>query len=137
MLVKEAMSRTVLTVVPEADLREAAALMVDNHVGCLVVAKKGKLEGIITERDIIKYFAEGGNVQGASVSDAMTGYVITVSPNAKIRAAVNLMNQYGIKKLIVTEGDTIAGIITSTDVVREDPRRCRDIAVLRRDKNKG
>jgi CBS domain-containing membrane protein len=54
MVVKEAMHTEVLTTTPETPLAEAAKLMLERKVGCLVVLDGGKLAGILTESDFVK-----------------------------------------------------------------------------------
>ncbi len=56
--VKDAMTKNVIGIAPDALLEEAAVLMRDNKVGALVVEKEGKLVGIITESDIFEAFIE-------------------------------------------------------------------------------
>ncbi|MBI4020550.1 MAG: CBS domain-containing protein [Candidatus Aenigmarchaeota archaeon] len=132
MLVRDIMNRDVLTIEPDISLQEAAMLMIDNHVGSLVVLKGNRIAGMLTERDFIRFFAEGSQMKAAKVRDAMTNYVITVSVNANIKTAIQLLNQHAIKKLPVLDGDRLAGIVTSTDIVRANPRMLKDMSVLGR-----
>jgi CBS domain-containing protein len=55
--VKEAMSNEVLTTTPDTPLREAATLMLDRKVGCLVVVEGGKISGILAESDFVRLAA--------------------------------------------------------------------------------
>ncbi len=57
--VGEVMKQDVLTVAPEADLREAAALMVEHKIGCLPVVEEKKLVGVVTEADFLTLAWEG------------------------------------------------------------------------------
>lgn len=54
--VGEVMTRTVITIGPEADARDAAVLMLDHSIGALPVTERGQLVGIITETDIMRAF---------------------------------------------------------------------------------
>ena len=56
--VKDIMTRELFTIGPDALLEQAAVIMGDNNVGGLPVVEKGKLVGIITEKDIFKSFVE-------------------------------------------------------------------------------
>ena len=56
--VKEVMSRPVVTVSPGASVKEAARLMMEKKIGCLPVGEGGSLVGLVTETDILRYFAE-------------------------------------------------------------------------------
>ena len=53
-LVKEAMKTEVITTTPETRLREAASVMLERKIGCLVVLKAGKIVGILTEADFVR-----------------------------------------------------------------------------------
>jgi len=56
LVVKEVMSRNVVTVAPSAPLEEAARLMLERKIGCVVVADEGRLVGILTESDFVKLY---------------------------------------------------------------------------------
>jgi CBS domain-containing protein len=58
-VIKEAMSETVVTTGPDAPLAEAARAMVEHKVGCLPVVEGEKLVGILTETDVVRLVAEG------------------------------------------------------------------------------
>ncbi len=54
-LLKDIMQTSVLTIGPEADIKEAARVMLGEKIGCLLVADRGQLVGILTEADFLKY----------------------------------------------------------------------------------
>lgn len=58
LVVKEAMKTDVKTTTPDTKLSEAAKVMYEQKVGCLVVVENGKIAGILTEGDFVKLFAE-------------------------------------------------------------------------------
>ena len=58
-LVKEAMSETVVTTGPDAPITEAARVMVERKIGCLPVVQGEKLLGILTETDVVRLVADG------------------------------------------------------------------------------
>ena len=134
MLVKDAMTRRVMTADPGMGLKEAARTLADNRIGSLVVLKGGKIIGILTERDILLSFAGSGSDELASkrVEDAMTNYIITTTPGSSLNAAVKLMTENRIKKLPVLDGDRLAGMITATDIIMAQPRMIKDIKRLMR-----
>ena len=55
--VKEVMSKNVVTVNPYAPLQQAARLMLERKIGCVIVAEEGRLVGILTESDFVKMYA--------------------------------------------------------------------------------
>lgn len=115
MLVKEIMKK-VVTISPSATVKEAAQTMVKDGIGSLVIVDKGKLAGIITERDILKYYSGSGS-PGASVSKIMSKNVKTIEADEEIENAAEIMSQNKIKRLPVTQKGKLMGIITATDLV--------------------
>jgi acetoin utilization protein AcuB len=65
-IVAEIMTRDVVSVEPEVSAQEAASIMVDNRFGALPVVKNDKLVGIITETDLLCYFARSTRDQAPS-----------------------------------------------------------------------
>jgi len=128
MLVKEVMSKKVITISPDDFLDDAIRKMSDNGIGCLIVTKNDKAIGILTERDAINCLAQKNNnykqtIGETKVSDIMTHYVISVSPNTKIEKAIEVMKENKIKKLPVLDDSTkVVGIITITDICLAEPK---------------
>jgi len=60
LLVKEAMTRDVVTTTPDTPLAEAAAIMTERKIGCLPVVEGGRLVGILTEGDFVARAARAG-----------------------------------------------------------------------------
>jgi CBS domain-containing protein len=58
-VVEETMQRGVVTVGPDLPLRDAARLMIERRIGCLVVVENGAIAGILTESDFVRLGAEG------------------------------------------------------------------------------
>jgi CBS domain-containing protein len=56
--IKEIMTRKVLTIAPDANVKDAARQMTEKQIGCLPVVEDGRLVGIITESDILRHVAE-------------------------------------------------------------------------------
>jgi len=59
LVVKEVMSKDVVTINPFAPLQQAARIMLERKIGCVVVAEEGRLVGILTESDFVKLYAGG------------------------------------------------------------------------------
>jgi acetoin utilization protein AcuB len=66
--IKEVMSRRLVTIGPNASVQEAAEIMADERIGCLPVVEDGRLTGMITETDLLRYFAETGRARRAKRS---------------------------------------------------------------------
>lgn len=111
MLVKDAM-RQPYVIEKDVDLDQAAKVMSDKKIGCLIMVKGSKIKGIITERDLLKNFSKHDKI-----SKIMSQSVITIEPNQTLQEAYELMKENSIKRIpVVDEKRDIIGIITLTDL---------------------
>jgi len=132
MEIEDIMIHKVITIDPNATIKQAAKLMNRHEIGCLIAAKQGKAMGIITERDLLKKVVEQSkNPEKTKVHEIMSKSVIVGTPRMEIPDAVRLMLQKKIKKLpIVTEGKII-GLITLTDIARTTKIEPQMIGVIK------
>lgn len=119
MRVKDAMSPISAIVGPEHTLRQAAKRMVQHRTGAAVVLD-GSLPGpaVVTERDLLRAVAAGGDPAVALVEQHMTGEVVTAAPDWPIADAATLMVKHGVRHVLVFDGSELAGILSMRDVVR-------------------
>ena len=112
----------VLTIAPEASAVEAARMMNERRVGALVVRRAhGKLEGIISERDIVTAIAiHGPEATERAVRALMTpaDRLITCSPADTVDRITAVMTDRRVRHLPVLDGTRLAGIISIGDVVK-------------------
>lgn len=112
----------VLTVPPDATAVAAARLMNERRVGCLVVRRgQGKLDGIISERDIVTALAEQGpEAAERPVRTLMTPAerLITCAPTDTIAQIMAVMTDRRVRHLPVFDGGRMAGIISIGDIVK-------------------
>lgn len=123
MLIKEIMSKHVITVQSDSSVFDACQLYQQYKVGCLLVLDREKtMVGIVTERDFIeRTICAKKNPETTKVSDIMTRKLITIHSLDKIEKAIELMKKHDVKKLPVVYNNAIAGIITVTDLSRARP----------------
>ena len=146
MKVQDIMTREVVTIGPEADLRDVARILVANSIsGLPVCGAKRELLGIVSEGDIL--VKEGGprdetgllrrlrgstatseKARALTVKDAMTAPVVTISPYAPVAEAARRMSDLGIKRLPVVRKGELVGIVSRTDLVRAFVRSDEEIA---------
>ena len=111
--------RSVVTAKASATLTEIAALLAEKKIGAvLIMSEPGKIEGIISERDIILHLADrGAGILSDPVYDHMTRDVITCSEESSIDEIRDIMTTRRIRHLPVMEGGDLVGIISINDVV--------------------
>lgn len=117
MIVEDIMKKDVVKIDPEAKISEAAKIMSEVMIGCIVVIKDGDLAGIVTERDIISdVVAEEKSPSEVKVKDVMSFPVITGDPKITIEEAVEIMTKNVIRRLPIMDDGQLVGIITSQDI---------------------
>jgi len=105
---------------PDATVFEAIQMMADRHVGALLVMEDGALKGIISERDYAReVILKGRASRDTLVGQIMSVPVITVSPAQSVSDSLSLMTNRHIRHLPVVEGETVCGIISIGDLVKD------------------
>jgi CBS domain-containing protein len=123
MLIREVVASkgesAVVTVAPSATVRELVRLLAEHNVGALVVSSDGTtVEGIVSERDIVRQLDTNPEVLAATVDSIMTGAVHTCAPEDQLDEMMGLMTERRIRHVPVVEDGRLAGIISIGDVVK-------------------
>lgn len=129
MLVKNWMSKNVITVDVDASMQNATMLMKMHDIRMLPVVKHGELVGVITDRDLKKASASDATsleihellflLTQIKVKDIMTKAPVTVTPDWTIEETAELLLKHKISGVPVVGGKkAIVGVITQTDVFR-------------------
>jgi len=112
--------REVYSVDPDARVFDALKLMADTQVGALLVLDKGKVAGVISERDYArKVILHGKSSHDIPVREIMTAKVITVTPARTVEECMALMTANRVRHLPVLDGERLAGILSIGDLVKE------------------
>lgn len=113
--------REVITIAAEASLTEAAEKMTDRKIGALLVEDRGRLAGIITERDIVSIVSRTrGDIKSVKVKDVMvrSENLLVAEPDDQEDYVMAVMIQKGVRHMPVVENGEIAGMVSIRDVVR-------------------
>jgi len=117
--VKDVMVKEIITVNSTTKIRDAVELMNKNQIGCLVVMRKGKPIGIMTERDVLKKIVcRCKNPEQTRVSEIMSKPLIVGRVDMNWLEAAKLMLDRNIKKLPIVDGERLVGLVTLTDIAR-------------------
>jgi len=118
---EDVMVEDVITIEEKATIKKAVELMNKHEIGCLIVVKRGKPAGIVTERDMLKrILQESKDPEKIKVNEIMSKPLIVGKPQMDIEDAVKLMFKRNIKKLPVADEGHLVGLVTLTDLVRSE-----------------
>ncbi len=116
--VADIMSRPVVTVGSADKMAEAAAAMGEHRVGSVVAVEGTRPLGILTERDLVRFTASGGDAGTALVSEWMTAAPDSVAPNVDVTTAFASLSEHGYRHIPVVDGDELVGIVSMRDLMR-------------------
>jgi len=122
-LVRDVMTKEPRVVRRDTNVQEVVATMSKFDISSVIVVEGKRPVGIVTHKDIISKLVQARIPPDAvTAREVMTTPVVTINEEASIEEAASLMAKKHIKKLVVTRNSNeIAGIITSSDLVREAP----------------
>ena len=109
----------VATIRADAPVAAAVAELRRWNVGALVVTgESGPLEGIVSERDIVRAIADGLNALEQPVGAIMSTEVVTCDRHATVEEIMRLMTDKRIRHVPIVEGGALVGIVSIGDVVK-------------------
>src|SRR6516164_9152398 len=104
---------------PESKLSAAVKMLGERKIGAVLVMSKGRIEGILSERDIVRVLGErGAAVLEEPVSAVMTRKVVSCRPNDTVSAIMEMMTLGKFRHLPVLDGERVVGLISIGDVVK-------------------
>lgn len=128
------MSRELVTVSPEASLRELAEILDSEGISGVPVVAGTRVLGVVSVTDLLRFESEGSAVpaglgearRGAeqealerhTVSEAMTRSFCTLTPRADVHEAAEYMVRAEVHRLLVTRNLELVGIVTASDILR-------------------
>ncbi|SMB95831.1 CBS domain-containing protein [Deinococcus hopiensis] len=105
-----------VTVDGQATLKEVATLMLEQDIGAVLVMNGDRPTGIITDRDIVIRAVAYGHDYGTAVTDYTTGDVFTMDANTTVEEAAEEMGRKQLRRLPVTDGGRVIGIVSLGDL---------------------
>jgi CBS domain-containing protein len=110
----------VVTIRPDAPVRELLALLAEHNIGAVIVSEDGShLDGIVSERDVVRRVGTDEGVLEGPVSAIMTSNVRTCEAETSVNELMQLMTEHRIRHVPVVADGQLTGIISIGDVVRQ------------------
>ncbi len=116
--VEDIMQKNVIAVDSSATIKDAAVMMTDSHVGCVIITDGHSPIGIVTERDIVQRVVSENLPLSTSVSEIMSTKLITAKSDFTLWELAQLMKTNSIHKLPVEKDGNLVGMVTATDLVK-------------------
>jgi len=116
MRISEVMTQGVVTADSGDTLQHVGELMRDRNVGSVVICESGRPVGVITDRDLALAVVADRIDSGTSAGDHASRPIVTGQVEMDLEEAVALMIQHRIRRLPLTQGDGLVGIVTIDDL---------------------
>jgi CBS domain-containing protein len=111
--------REVVSIAPEAGVRDLLALLAEHNVGAVVVSADGStLDGIVSERDVVRHLHHDGTVVNNTVQAIMTREVEVCRPDAGLDEVMETMTRRRFRHLPVVGEEGLEGVVSIGDVVK-------------------
>ncbi|MBC8520750.1 MAG: CBS domain-containing protein [Candidatus Syntrophoarchaeum sp.] len=123
--------RDVMTYPAISEDEDASAAIISkdmklSRIGCVVITKEDKPVGIITDRDIVvKVIMEDRNPGEVKAKEIMSSPLVTIEADASLKGACKLLAEKGIRRLPVTEGDELVGVVSVRNILTGEPEHIR------------
>ncbi|MBR0792743.1 CBS domain-containing protein [Bradyrhizobium manausense] len=109
----------IMSVEPDAKLVAAVKLLAEKKIGAVLVMNQSRLEGILSERDIVRVLGErGADVLDEPVSEVMTRKVVTCKETDTVAELMEMMTKGKFRHLPVLENNKVVGLISIGDIVK-------------------
>ena len=103
----------------EAKLSAAVKTLAERKIGAVLVMQAGRIEGILSERDVVRVLGErGAAVLEEPVSAVMTRKVVSCKPSDTVSAIMEMMTRGKFRHLPVLDGERVVGLISIGDIVK-------------------
>jgi CBS domain-containing protein len=118
-VIRDKQSAEVVTIPPDASVRDLLALLAEHNIGAVIVSSGDKkVDGIVSERDVVRRLNDTEDVLDNPVSQIMTAVVQTCEPGHDVDALMAQMTEHRIRHVPVVDGGELVGVISIGDVVK-------------------
>ena len=112
-------SQDVVTIRPDATVRDLLSLLAEFNIGAVIVSTDGTgVDGIVSERDVVRKLHGDETVLDAPVDQIMTAVVQTCEPGHDVDALMAQMTEHRIRHVPVVDDGELIGVVSIGDVVK-------------------
>lgn len=113
-------STQIFSLTPQDSVFDAVTSMVENNIGAILVIEDRVIQGILTERDYLRFIStKGHSARETPIKELMTHKVIYVTPNTSVEDVMGIMTEARIRHLPVLFEGRLLGIVSIGDVVKQ------------------
>lgn len=117
-VIREVMTKELVTIEAASSVAAAVTVMGMRGVGAVLVIEEGRVEGIFTERDLVRALSNDIGAASQMVGQWMTRDPVTVGPEASVEEALEIMLNGHFRHLPVMEGERLVGVVSIRDLSR-------------------
>lgn len=115
----------------DASALEAARAIESNAIGAVVVHEKGRVVGMVTDRDLaVRVLGRGLDAKTTVLGDVMTKGVSTLEPSNSTQEAIDLMRQRNVRRIPLVEAGRIVGMVTLDDLIIDETAPLDELAAV-------
>ena len=120
--IRDLMTKNVVWLPMEKSVVDAAIEMTKREISSMLIKSGDEFVGIVTDRDIIsKVVAQDLNPKQVRLAEVMKSPVISISDDASVQEAAEMMRDNKIRRLVVKNKEQVVGIISESDIIRVEP----------------
>ena len=124
MKIKDIMTKKIISCDISSNVNDIAQIMHEHDIGFVPITKHGKIVGVITDRDIVVKIIANNDKK---IEGYISSKLITVDINCDINEALKVMSKNKIKRLLVSKEEDIVGIVSLSDIIKNDIDVCETI----------
>ena len=118
-VIRDKSSNAIITIPPEATVRDLLALLAEHNIGAVIVSGDGgSVDGIVSERDVVRKLNGNDEILGAPVAQIMTAVVQTCEPGHDVDELMAQMTEHRIRHVPVVDKGELVAVVSIGDVVK-------------------
>jgi CBS domain-containing protein len=115
--VRDVMTGIPVTIAPDRTASDAARMMRDFAIGCVLVTACEQIRGVITDRDIVvRAIAAARDPETVRLGDICSRDLVAVAPDDDVDEAVKIMRERAVRRLLVVEDGAVVGLASLGDL---------------------